>query len=77
VGVLDASTSPPKEQYAVSKDNIIKLIQPGAYLSFWQKGIGISSDGTEVEVFRAYKDLNSRQPEWVAAELAVHDRFQS
>ena len=28
-GVLDASTSPPKERYAVSKDNIIKLIQPG------------------------------------------------
>jgi len=29
VGVLDASTSPPKERYAVSKDTIIKLIQPG------------------------------------------------
>ena len=28
-GVLNASTSPPKERYAVSKDNIIKLIQPG------------------------------------------------
>jgi hypothetical protein len=28
VGVLDASTSPPKERYAVSKDNIIHLIQP-------------------------------------------------
>ncbi len=28
MGVLDASTSPPKERYAVSKDNIIKLIQP-------------------------------------------------
>ena len=26
MGVLDASTSPPKERYAVSKDNIIKLI---------------------------------------------------
>jgi putative transposase len=30
VGVLDASTSPPKVRYAVSKDNIIKLIQPGS-----------------------------------------------
>jgi putative transposase len=30
VGVLDASTSPLKERYAVSKDNIIKLIQPGS-----------------------------------------------
>jgi hypothetical protein len=29
VGVLDASTSPPKKRYAVSKDNIIKLIRPG------------------------------------------------
>jgi hypothetical protein len=29
VGVLDASTSPPKERCAVSNDNIIKLIQPG------------------------------------------------
>lgn len=29
MGVLDASTSPPKERYAVSKDNIIKLIQLG------------------------------------------------
>src|SRR5260370_15583370 len=28
VGVLDASTSQPKERYAVSNDNIIKLIQP-------------------------------------------------
>jgi hypothetical protein len=28
VRVLDASTSPPR-RYAVSKDNIIKLIQPG------------------------------------------------
>jgi hypothetical protein len=30
VGVLNASTSPPKERYAVSNDNIIKLIQPGS-----------------------------------------------
>ncbi|MEY9404600.1 transposase-like protein [Bradyrhizobium diazoefficiens] len=29
MGVLNASTSPPKERYAVSRDNIIKLIQPG------------------------------------------------
>jgi hypothetical protein len=28
VGVLDASTSPPKVRYAVSEDNIIKLLQP-------------------------------------------------
>jgi len=31
VGVIDASTSPPKERYAVSNDNVFKLIQPGAF----------------------------------------------
>jgi hypothetical protein len=31
VGVLDASTSPPKERYAVPKDNVIELIQPGVF----------------------------------------------
>jgi transposase-like protein len=31
VGVLDASTSPPKERYAVSNDSVFKLIQPGAF----------------------------------------------
>ncbi|WP_247493874.1 hypothetical protein, partial [Bradyrhizobium sp. 142] len=30
-GVLDASTSPPKERYAVSNDNVIQLIQPGIF----------------------------------------------
>jgi putative transposase len=31
VGVLEASTSPLKERYAVSNDNVLKLIQPGAF----------------------------------------------
>jgi transposase-like protein len=31
VGVLEASTSPLKERYAVSDDNVFKLIQPGAF----------------------------------------------
>jgi putative transposase len=31
VGVFDASTSPPKERYAVPNDNVIRLIQPGAF----------------------------------------------
>jgi putative transposase len=31
VGVLDASTSPPKERYAVSNDSVFKLIQPGGF----------------------------------------------
>jgi putative transposase len=29
--VLEASTSPPKERYAVSNDNVVNLIQPGAF----------------------------------------------
>jgi putative transposase len=31
VGVLDVSTSPPKERYAVSKDNIVELIEPEVF----------------------------------------------
>jgi putative transposase len=31
VGVFDASTSPPKERYAVPSDTVIKLIQPGTF----------------------------------------------
>jgi len=30
-GGVRASTSPPKEQYAESNDNLVKLIQPGAF----------------------------------------------
>ena len=29
MGVLDASTSPPKVRYAVPNDNVVRLIQPG------------------------------------------------
>ena len=31
MGVLDASTSPLKERYAVSNDSVTKLIQPGTF----------------------------------------------
>jgi transposase-like protein len=31
VGLLDDLTSPPKERYAVSNDNVVKLIQPGSF----------------------------------------------
>jgi hypothetical protein len=31
VGVLDASTPPPKERYAVPNDNVVKPIQPGCF----------------------------------------------
>jgi transposase-like protein len=30
MGVFDASTSPPKERYAVTDDTVIKLVQPGS-----------------------------------------------
>ena len=32
MGVLDASTSPLKERYVVSNDNVFKLIQPGSFV---------------------------------------------
>jgi len=31
VEVLDASTSPPKERYAVFNANVTKLVQPGEF----------------------------------------------
>lgn len=31
MGVFDGLTSPPKERYAVPNDNIVRLIQPGAF----------------------------------------------
>ena len=31
MGVINASTSPPKERYAVSKDNVTNLAQPGTF----------------------------------------------
>jgi hypothetical protein len=31
VGLLDDLTSPLKERYAVSNDNVVRLIQPGAF----------------------------------------------
>jgi putative transposase len=31
VGVFDASTSPAKERYAVTNDNVTRLVQPGAF----------------------------------------------
>jgi putative transposase len=31
VGVFKASSSPPKERYAVTNDSVIKLVQPGSF----------------------------------------------
>jgi hypothetical protein len=33
-----------------------------AYLSYWEKGIGVSSDGTEIPEWRRQKDLRARRP---------------
>jgi hypothetical protein len=43
-----------------------------AYLSYWEKGIGVSSDGTEIPEWRRQKDLRARRPGIVATELGVH-----
>jgi ADP-ribosylglycohydrolase len=43
-----------------------------AYLSYWEKGIGIHSDGTESPIYRPYKDLIARPAGLVAAELDAH-----
>ncbi len=43
-----------------------------AYLSYWEKGLGISWDGTELPEWRAQIGLSPRAPDLVAAELGVH-----
>ncbi|QCP14938.1 ADP-ribosylglycohydrolase family protein [Pseudoduganella umbonata] len=42
-----------------------------AYLSYWEKGLGISSDGSEVAAWRAQANLNSRPASCVVAELTT------
>lgn len=39
--------------------------------SYWEKGLGISSDGTDVPKWRAQKDLVARRAALVATELGV------
>ena len=43
-----------------------------AYLSYWEKGLGISSDGSEVPVWRKQVDLVARPAAPVIAELGVY-----
>jgi ADP-ribosylglycohydrolase len=43
-----------------------------AYLSYWEKGLGISSDNSEVPEWRKQKDMNCRQAALVVTELIVH-----
>jgi hypothetical protein len=44
-----------------------------AYLSYWEKGIGFSWDGTEVSKWRSQAKLVPRRPAAVAVELGVHN----
>ena len=63
MGVLNASTSPPKERYAVSEDNIIKLIQPG---------------NVEDQLTESLRNgARSLLAQAVKAEVAAHCEFQS
>jgi hypothetical protein len=48
-----------------------------AYLSFWEKGIGMNGDGTENATYRPYKDLSPRRAIVVLKELSVHRKFSS
>jgi putative transposase len=50
VGLLDDLTSPPKERYAVSHDNVIPLIQPG---SFDDQLTAVLRDGAKVLLAKA------------------------
>lgn len=43
-----------------------------AYLSYWEKGLGVSWDGTEVPEWRKQKDLVARPAAGVATELGVY-----
>ncbi len=43
-----------------------------AYLSYWEKGLGVSSDGTEVPEWRKQKDLVALPAARVATELGIY-----
>jgi ADP-ribosylglycohydrolase len=59
---LDCSAG-DRNLYAAERDE--------AYLSYWEKGLGISSGGTDVPKWRAQKDLVARRAALVATELGV------
>jgi hypothetical protein len=43
-----------------------------AYLSFWEKGIGVGHDDSVIPEWRAMKELTARRPSLLKAELWVH-----
>ena len=60
MGLIDDLTSPPKERYAVSDDNVVQLIQPGT----------VEDLLTEV-LRRGARDLLARAVEAEVAEFLV------
>lgn len=47
-----------------------------AYLSYWEKGLGISWDGTEVPAWRKYMSLEARPSAQVVVELEVSRSYE-
>jgi hypothetical protein len=52
--------------------NVYASTRGEAYLSFWEKGIGVSSDDSVIPEWRAMKELIARPPSLLQAELWVH-----
>ena len=46
-----------------------------AYLSYWEEGLGISSDGSDIPEWRRQRDLVSRPAARVVAELGICNTF--
>jgi hypothetical protein len=74
-GVLEASTSLPKERYAVSNDSLVKLIQPDLPLNFHPAAVRVSGfctpcgAGGATGDRRSWSGLRSRSP--VAVNVAA------
>lgn len=57
---------------AAANGNFYSADRGEAYLSFWEKGLGISQDDAEIHPWRAQNELVARRAALVATELAVH-----
>lgn len=52
--------------------NVYAADRGEAYLSYWEKGLGISWNGSDVPVWRKQLDLVARPAARVVAELGVY-----
>ena len=63
-------------EYALDRSagtgNLYAADRGEAYLSYWEAGIGVSSDGTRVSPWWEQRAINARTPACVAAELGVN-----